>query len=304
MIEVNIKYILEKLGDHFTNDIDKNRKSLYDVVYMSTDLAQTLNDAKVKVDTWEYHFEVLIEKIIHTSLSVLKLSEGIKFNTYKNKRLNIPMVDGSSMLILSRSIIECYLTLYYIFITKQMKEERFFRYKLWQISGIIVRQKASTHNSEELKQKQIQEKMLIEQLKTEIQSDPKYKKLKKKHLYKLNTYGLPRIDSWTTLIESSDLDSKYFKDIYSLTSNYAHSEYLSTLQLQQSTRNIDDSSNLDRIGVSFSIIRMINVLIVDWLRSEFKCVNLVFKTMPLEFQNVVHIWSQVARGKKNKQKWI
>src|SRR5690606_27990596 len=103
--------------------------------------------------------------------------------------------------------------------------------------------------------------------------------------------------SWTALIESSDLDTGYFTDIYSLTSNFAHSEYLSTLQLQQSTRNINDSSNIDRIGVSFSIIRMINVLIVDWLRYKFKSVDMVYNTLPLEFQNVVSIWCQIARGK-------
>ncbi len=299
MINITIDYIIEKLGEHYSSDINKNRSSLLMLVQTNTDLAQVLHDAKVKMDFWEYYLEVLIEKIIHTSLSVIKLSEGIKFNTYKEKELNIPMIDSSSVFILTRSILECYLTLHYIYIANIPKTERHFRFKLWQISGIITRQNASTHSSEELKMKKEEEKILIEQLRSEIEADPEFKNLENNHINKLNKYGLPRKDSWSTLIKDSDLDNTYFQDMYSLFSNYAHSEYLSTLQLKQSTRNIDDSININRIGVSFLVIRSINALIANWLKSNFKSVELVYNTMPTEFQNVVNIWTGIATKKKS-----
>jgi hypothetical protein len=96
MIETNIKYLIEKLGEHYSDNIDINRMSLLKIVQINTDLAQGLYDAKIKMEPWEYYFEELIEKIIHAPLSIIKLSEGYTFNTYKEK-VNIKMVDSSSM---------------------------------------------------------------------------------------------------------------------------------------------------------------------------------------------------------------
>ena len=294
MTDYNIDYIIKQLGDHYSDDITKNRESLLKIIQINTDLGQVLFDAKIKIDSWEYYFEVLIEKIIHTSLSIIKLSEGYKFSTYKEK-LDMPMIDSPSMFILTRSILECYLTLHYIFISDLPKPERFFRFKLWQISGLIARQNVTTPKTKEFEQLKETEKKLIEKLKTEIEADQEFNKLTKPQIDKLKKYGLPRLDSWSTLINKCDLKDSYFADMYSLFSNYAHSEFLSTIQLKQSTRNLNDSINCNRILVAFSIVRMINALIADWLKKSFKSVEITYNMMPNDYQNTIKIWSEIAK---------
>jgi hypothetical protein len=294
MKELNIEYLFEQFQRHFSKNLETNRQSLNEIIQITADVSQVLADAKIKVEPWEFYFETLIHKILLCSLSIAKLSSGVDLTSDTNKKLNIELIDISSLFILSRSLIECYLTLDYIYITDISEEEKYFRFKLWEISGLISRQNFSTGEISKLGQKKAKEKVLIEKLKNEIEKHEKFKSLSKHQLSKLNKFGLPRLDSWNSLIESSRLNESYFKNAYSYFSNYAHSEYLSILQLKQSSLKAQNKDNLSKANISLSVVRIINSVIIIWLKEKFKACEMKYNMFPSDKTQIVEMWAKLT----------
>jgi hypothetical protein len=290
---IDLKTQYKLLLEHDSDDLDKNRSSLLRIIQITTDLAQVIHDANIKVEHWECYFETLIEKIIHSSLSVVKLSEGYYLNTYKDK-CQILTIDTSSIFALTRTIIESYLTLYHIYLDKISIPERIFKFKLWQVSGILTRQNINYYSSPSLEKRKQDERRIIEILIKELEADKEFVKLDKTRIKKLKTFGLPRLDSWSELIRKSNLKDSMV-DIYSLLSSYSHSEFLSIVQMRQSSFTISDNENINRLRISFSIIRIINALIAEWLINKYKSIEIVYNTMPEDYKKFIQIWSKVGR---------
>jgi len=200
---VDINAIQKELGNHFTLDIEVNRNGLLKIIQALTTTGQTLADAKIQLEDWEYNCSALIEKLMYHSLSIIKLAEGDELK-FLNDNNGIRVIDSTSILILSRSVLECYLTLHYIFFDSTTKAQKKFRFKLWQLAGLQSRQQF-TGDHESLYQKKVGEQKLIAQLLNEIKDDSHYKDLTKGQLNKLNTYGLARLDSFNAMIKKSNL---------------------------------------------------------------------------------------------------
>jgi hypothetical protein len=165
---------------------------------------------------------------------------------------------------------------------------------LWQVSGILTRQNANYFSNPIIEKKKKDEKKIIEILIKELESDKEFIKLDKQKIKKLKTYGLPRLESWTDLMKKSNFKESLI-GLYSLLSSYAHTEYLSILQLKQSSYNISDPNNIIRMRLSLNLIRIINAMIADWLKNKYKSVELIYNTMPNDFKKFVEIWSDVAK---------
>ena len=113
--------------------------SLENILQANAFVVQSLYDTKPKLDTGEVYQETLLIKIILASRSVLELSKGIEFGILKMDDRPI-IIDRSSIYILTRSIIESFLTLEYLYFNNLSREEQIFRYNLWRISGFMARQ--------------------------------------------------------------------------------------------------------------------------------------------------------------------
>jgi len=217
--------LLKKLH---SDDLGQNRNTLLEILEVLGDLSESLQQGKVKVKPWECFFEILIQKLLFHSYSVCELTKGLEI---KSKRFNkkTEIIDFPSLFILTRASIESFLTLEYIYMKDISEEEKFFRFKLWEVSGLMARQGFETGGDEELENKKNSEKELIIRIQEDIEKNPKFSSLNKQQLNRLRTYGLPRIESWSKMIEVSILNDELFQNIYKFFSNYAHSEYLSIL---------------------------------------------------------------------------
>lgn len=176
--------------------------SLENILQASAFVVQSFYDTKPKLDTGEVYQETLLIKIIFTSRSILELSKGIEFGIL-NRHERPEIIDRSSIYILTRSILESFLTLEYLFFNDLSREEQIFRYNLWRISGFMSRQDFGKTKNEKFISKMKKEKAEIEELKKTIKKSPYYSKLKKQDLWKLDKYGLPRLMSWTSLLQNS-----------------------------------------------------------------------------------------------------
>ncbi len=298
MPQIDLDKLSSLLNQHYSDDINKNRDSLYELLEAMGDLSGSLHQAKIKVKSWEYYFETLIHKILFHSYSICELSKGIdiKSDRLKNK---VEIIDFPSLFILTRASLESFLTFSHIYMGDIPEEEKFFRFKLWEVSGLLARQGFDTGSSEELEKKKNFEKESILKIREEIENHPKFSELGKPQLRKLNTYGLPRVDSWNKMIEDSPLNTNFFGSIYKLFSNYAHSEYLSVLQIKQSNLNVSNSEAISNAILSMTVIRQLVCLIIEWLIKNYKSAEIISNTFPQHLNAGIKIWANIARGTEN-----
>ena len=194
------------------------------------------------------------------------------------------------MYILARSVIEAFLTLEYLYFNDLSKDEQIFRYNLWRISGFQSRQIYTDNVNPELNEKLKNEKIEIENLKSEIQKSQYYSNLKNQDLWKLDNYGLPRIMSWSNLLQSSVLKNPIFSKIYGLYSNYAHSEFIAMIQINEGKYDKFDKFNIDTTASTLNIIRILNCTSILLFAERFDCAKGVFDKLDENTKFTIEFW--------------
>lgn len=272
-----------------SNDINALQTSLEKIISTSAEILQSIYDTKPKLEEGEVYIETLIMKILFTSKSLIDISKGTVLALPKFK-VNLEIIDNPSMYILNRSIIECFLTLEYLYFNNLTREEQLFRYNLWRISGFVSRQNFKENLQKSFKEKLLREKKEIEKLKIEIKKCKYYSTLEKQDLWKLDTFGLPRIISWSKLLEKSILKSELFQSIYKLYSNYAHSEFISIIQINEGNLNKKNEFNLSNISSNLFLTRIINCVTIVLLKEKFECTSLAYENIDEELKYSIEFW--------------
>lgn len=290
--EQNISKLMKEVEGH--NNIIALQESFEEILSTSGEILQSIYDSKPKLEEGEVYIETLIMKIIFTSKSLLDISKGTELILPKfNAKLEI--IDNPSMYILNRSIIECFLTLEYLFFNSLSREEQLFRYNLWRISGFVSRQNFKENLQESLIEKLLREKKEIETLKVEIKKNKFYSTLKKQDLWKLDTFGLPRVISWSTLLKKSILKDEIFGSIYKLYSNYAHSEFISIIQINEGSLSKSDKINISNISSNLFLMKIINCITVILLTEKFECAAKAYQTIDDDLKFSIEFWNKFGR---------
>lgn len=276
------------------NKINDIQLSLEKIISTNAEILQSIYDSKPKLEIGEVYIETLIMKIIFSSKSLIDLSKGTELNLNKFKA-KLEIIDKPSMYILNRSIIECFLTLEYLFLNNLSREEQLFRYNLWRISGFVSRQNFKKNLQKSFEEKLLREKKEIEELKVEIKKSKYYSTLKEQDVWKLNTYGLPRVISWSNLLEKSILKNELFDSTYKLYSNYAHSEFISIIQINEGSLNKTDEFNVSSIYSTLFILKLINCITIIQLKEKFECTSLAFESIDEELKNSIEFWNKFGR---------
>ncbi|MBU2994807.1 hypothetical protein KO500_00060 [Cellulophaga baltica] len=294
-MEIDLKTFIALKEFHLLDSVPDNYKSLEFITKASTELIQSIYDSKPKLGEGEVFIETLSIKILLATKSIIELGEGTKVSAL-TKDSNVKLLDFPSINILTRSIIEAFLTLEYLFFNDLDLEERNFRFYIWQISGYKSRQgffdgkgKLKENVNEKLKT-ELEE---IKRLKKVIEQSKFYKTIDKHRLYKLDTYGLPRLVSWSKLITQSVLKNSLFETPYKLYSNYAHSEFISLIQMNgQATLNKGSKENNDSILNSLRLVKMINCIVIVGLKNKFEFASKVFEKYDEETKTTILFWNE------------
>lgn len=276
------------------NNISDLQLSLEKIISTNAEILQSIYDSKPKLEIGEVYIETLIMKIIFSSKSLIDLSKGTELNLNKFK-VKLEIIDKPSMYILNRSIIECFLTLEYLFFNNLPREEQLFRYNLWRISGFVSRQNFKKNLQKSFEEKLLREKKEIEELKVEIKKSEYYSTLKDQDLWKLDTFGLPRVISWSSLLEKSILKNELFESIYKLYSNYAHSEFISIIQINEGSLHKTDEFNISNIYSTLFIVRLINCITIILLKEKFQCTSFAFESIDEELKYSIEFWNKFGR---------
>lgn len=202
--------ILNKLNSGLINHVDE------------------LHSKNEKIDYWQHPLEAQCFKLSCHTASLVKLLSKSEL-AYDSKLIEI--LDVSSVNIIGRAIIENYLTLFHFHFDEIDGHQKEFRFLIYAISALKNRQKFTPLNQENMSQR---DRDLIEigKFTNQLKNNTYFLNLPlKKQKHYLNTKEAIQF-KWIELLDDSDLKPELFKDTWKLLSNYAHSEFLSVLQIQ------------------------------------------------------------------------
>ncbi|SFZ95162.1 hypothetical protein SAMN05428642_1094 [Flaviramulus basaltis] len=256
---------------------------------------QSIYDAKPNFANGEVFLETLLIKMNFTSRSIFELSKGIEFSILGRSE-KAEIIDRSSIYILTRSIIEAFLTLEYLFFNNLEREEQIFRYQLWRISGFMSRQDFGKTANQKFLDKMEREKIEIEKLKEGVKKSPFYPSLKKQDLWKLDKFGLPRIMSWSSLLTQSVLNNSHFDRLYKLYSNYAHSEFISIIQLNEGKLSSSNSFNIETTVTSLNNVRILSCVALMELVNRYGFAKERYLEVDESLRVAIEFWDKFGRN--------
>lgn len=274
-------------------NLESLNESLDLILKANGEIIQSIYDSKPELGLGEVYIETLLIKILLTSKSILDLSKGIEIYTFNHPN-KIELIDRPSLYILTRSIIECFLTLEYLFFNNLNREEQIFRYNLWRISGFQSRQNYYENLKPELVLKLENEKKEIEKTKSDLKNSKYYSKLTKTDLWKLDKFGFPRIMSWAKLLEESILKNEIFAKVYGLYSNYAHSEFISIIQMNENKLGKNDAFNIETVITTLNNVRILNCVSIILLTNKFTFAKESFEKLDEKLKYSIEFWNKFA----------
>lgn len=285
------------------NKLDSIEESISDIklfLEAYAHIIQSIYDEKPELGEGEVFIETLSIKILLATRSILQISEGINLST-PYKAATIKWLDTPSINILTRSIIEAFLTLEYLFYNELQESEKTFRLYIWQISGYKSRQSFFENREnikKDFKEKLDSEIVEINDLLQKIKGSVHYKDLDKTNLWKLDKYGLPRLNSWSDLLENSTLNHRQFSAAYKLYSNYAHSEFISLIQMNGATQLCKGSNGNDlSLMNALRVVKMINCVAITLLKNKFLCTQNAYENLDSNLKEKIEFWYKLSIGK-------
>lgn len=177
-------------------------------------------------------------KFFNHLLSVVYLSRGINIEEVSIPITNYP--DHTSVDVLVRSAYEACLVFHHIFLGADSDAERDFRFLCWSIAGLYEKQSFAAV-SEEDRQRQTEEKVIIEELLLRIKNNDIFNAMqikKRTNLMRNFKRGHWRQISWTDMAQNVGFSELNSRTIYILLSDRAHSGNLSVKQIWQAKDHI------------------------------------------------------------------
>lgn len=243
----------------------------------------------------EAYIETLLTKILLATKTAMGISEGQNLKVLEKE---IQVIDISSLYVIARTVLECFLTIEYLFINQITQEERIFRFNLWKVAGFMMRQQVINESNQDHAEKIESERIEIEKLKHEIKDSEFYSQLTKNDIWKLDKFGIPRTISWSKLLDKSCITNNLLDGYYKLYSNYAHSEFVSIMQLNQMNLHISNPIALDNITLSLNNIRIINCVAINLFLQKFEDSKLIYDRFDPRTKYIIDFWNSFATTSK------
>lgn len=255
-----------------------------------TTLTDSLHTAKVQVESYEEYLEVLLMKFSLHSFSIIQLYSGTQF-WFERKAFKY--TDISSIYTLSRAQLENYLIFYYLYIKPRSKEEAILYYHVYQLSGLQIRQGFGIKNRT-LVEKFKREASQAAELKSAIQSNAHYRSLNKQEQHIILKKFSAKLNGWEKLIEESKLNSRMFKILYKLYSNYSHSEMISCIQLKGFFKDPQEMEGT--LHATARQTSMLIAMLISDLRGKFSVCEIMFNSFSSVERDKVEVYCNLAKS--------
>lgn len=182
----------------------------------------------VSGNEWKNDAQVLATKLFRHIASAEHINEGLAFDYGREGKFR--HLDHSSVAVLIRAAIECYLTFNYLFANDDDKVS-IYRHRTWALGGLIDR--STMFSNHELTDAVIaREGRQIVELKELIKADPLHALQNRDRRRDVLKGKWRPAGGWNTLGADADINAVYFNDIYNHLSGHAHASFISALQIR------------------------------------------------------------------------
>lgn len=254
-----------------------------DFIFVLNKLTHSLYEGKVAIKPWQAHLEILLIKLSQHAGTMVDAIRGNNRRTHiRETRMLYP--DLASTYVLARAVLETYFVTYYLNFDSKNDIQNNFRIMLYEMSGLYRRQEFGINP--QIGGKQLEdEKKQIEELKRQISSNAYFMKFDSKRQNALLSGKYALELSTEDIIKSMGVLNPQLYTLWKLYSNFAHSEYIGALQLNQYFR--DKPSTDKTMNSMANEMIMIMALQIDDLTKYFPSANIVLNALDNSiFQNV------------------
>jgi hypothetical protein len=166
-------------------------------------------------------------KLFAHAATIYQLRQGTKISIPYSIQ-GVFFYDFGSVAVLTRAVIETYLTLFEVFFEPATDDEFEFNHALWQLSGFIIREKFPSSDPNFEKQvSRAQEE--IREIKIRLQRTEKFNSLTRKQQKDI-LKGNRRRD-WKKVAKTAGFGHQTVRQMYAYYSGYVHADALSGVQL-------------------------------------------------------------------------
>lgn len=260
-------------------------------------VVEHLHYAKIQITDTEEFLETHLTNYYFQLSSLALLISGTKvFSDNENKYFDL-----SSIFVLVRALIENYFCIHYLYF-EPMNDEDLARYRfyLYNIHGLNIRQQMqkemTPHPADKVKLQK--EKLLLDKYIDLLKANSYFRKLHEKKQKQLLKDKPARDVSLTALVSKEYFKGDMFKQTWELLSNYAHTDYISALQLKMIFHNptlLNQTPSLLRQPL-FSII-MLNASMFFNLNKRFKAAEIIYEGLPTIFKKNNKMWFDISQEK-------
>jgi len=273
---------------NFNFDTYKNETSILIDVLFKLREALTGTQINKKELNWKPLSCDILFKFIMNAITLSNILNGSKFITEILKKPNkLIFYDISSIFVLLRELLENYLTFNYLFIHAKSSKDIDLRVNLFKYKGLQRRQNYEI--IPENHQTKITEKKEMDFLKKRIMGNPikdNYVKIKNWVNF-LENPNKNKLFNWKEMIENSKLNSDYFVSFWALLSNYAHSEYVSIIQIKDAYNNPDKSFLYESKKVYESLLILLSLSIKDFVVLFSDLLSSQYDSLDISIKNII-----------------
>ncbi|CAL1518569.1 hypothetical protein [Chitinophaga sp. MM2321] len=285
MIEISAKEL----------NFDEARKKLNEVIYTLTKLVDLFHSKNVLMQNWMKPSEVLLLKQCLHASSINKLMIPVPLFRGDNGEVLL-VQDISSIYVLSRAQMECYLTLFYFVLSPTNNDEGNFKQMLYELSGLSNRQSYFCTMPESLAKKHT-EANEINVLRHKISQNVWYQNLSQGDKKKVDKqYPAARLIGWERIIELTRFKENYLASTWKLYSNFAHSEFIGGIQFNGYLLDNKDLQEALYHTLEFTIM-ILCVTITEVLNLFPEIAKDYEQTVSMENRTYVYYWSLIGLKK-------
>lgn len=262
-------------------------RDLNDSLGILASINEELKVKNVVLKPWQKYLEIQSIKFIFHTSSLVHLLTGTPLKP--DSRM---VYDIGSIFLIRRAQIENYLMFYYLNIQPKDDNEGQLRVLFFDLGGLVHRQgfPATTEDSIEKKN---QEEKEIEFLIGEINKNTFFQSLHKQKQNDLLQKKPPRILGWEKLIETSHLKTDNTTQLWKYYSNYAHSEMIGIIQIEDYIKNTDHLA--ETIYYTAEQTLALNCVLVQDFFSAFPELQELEARLPSLMRSKLNFWNRIVK---------
>lgn len=236
-------------------------------------------------DEWADDFQTLTVRLFKQLCSARALLEPKAFINRRGQAFHF--IDHTTVTVVIRACIESYIAMHWIFGSDEINHRR-FRHNVWKLAGLQDR--LGLHpTTDESRQKMADTLIQASELAAQVQASPfffsEYTEKQRKRVLK----GDWRVDwSWANQAVKAGFHKKYFESLYSHYCGYAHSSYISAVQVKKASGSLDDQHMLAQAVLQSGVHVLAHFL--HFYSSTLDAPRRVFDVNK-EARRVAHIWN-------------